>query len=378
MDDFYDPPGNPQAAKRSFHLERLADIQPTSEISWRVKGLIPAEGLVFLYGPPAVGKSFCAIHLGLSIAAGLDFAECKTNPASVIYVAAEAGSGARRRIFAAKQAFNLQKDLPLALVTVAPNLGRSDGDADLLIEAIKEQLSDVDLKGAVVVLDTIARVTPGMEENSAKDTGIFIANADRIAKEFCGLVIGVHHPGKVFENGLRGSSALLGAADTVIGIQKGEEGVRTAIVQKQKDGEDSQSFTFTLDVIDIGYDEDGDPISTCILSNISGLARHDAEPGEKRQRIPANLRLLLNVLGSASTDFGEKIRPWADGPEVWALDKNNLRRAYFDARPDNTEDAKRKAFDRHLTKAIDQRFVVSAEVNGKVYLWSIGSAREDI
>jgi AAA domain len=377
MYDFYVPPGNPPPSKRDFLIERLADIQPSSEISWRVKGLIPAEGLVFIYGPPSVGKSFCAIHLALSIVAGLDFADCKTLPAPAIYVAAEAGSGARRRIYAAKQALKLPENLPLGLVAVAPNLGRSDGDAEALIKAIKEQLNDIDLTGAIIVLDTVARVTPGMEENSAKDVGIFISNADKIAKEFGGVVIGVHHPGKVFENGLRGSSSLLAAAETVIGIQRDESGIRTAIVQKQKDGEDSQSFTFALDVVDIGSDSDGDPITTCVVSRISGLTRHDGQPVEKRQRIPANLRLLLEVLGSASADFGQKIRPWADGPELWAVEKTTLRRAYFESRPDDNEDAKRKAFERSLTKAIDERFIVSAEINSKVYLWAIGSARED-
>jgi hypothetical protein len=180
----------------------------------------------------------------------------------------------------------------------------------------------------------------------------------------------VHHPGKIFENGLRGSSTLLAAADTVIGIQKGDTGVRSATVQKQKEGEDDQAFTFTLDKVNIKHDADGDPITTCVLSNITVLTRPDDQADGKQQRVPANLRLLLDILGSASADFGEKIRPWADGPEVWAVNKSSLRRAYFEAKPDDNEDTKRRAFDRALTKATDERFIASAEANGSVYIWN--------
>ena len=371
------PLGSAEENIRTFRVELLSTIQSTSEMPWRIKGLLPAEGLVFIYGPPSVGKSFAVIHLGLAIAAGLEVAGCKTNKAPVIYVAAEAGNGARKRLVAAKQSLELEDDLPLALVAVAPNLGRGDGDADLLITAIIEQMGHVDLNGAVIILDTVARVTPGMEENSSKDTGVFIANADRIAKEFSGLVIGVHHPGKNLENGLRGSSALLGAADTVIAVSKTDGERRVATVQKQKDGEDGQSFTFSLGVVEIGYDEDGDTVTTCVLSNISSLERHEEHRDTKQQRIPAGLRLLMDILGSAILDRGTHIKPWADGSMIWAVEKSILRKAYLAAKPDDKEEAKRKAFDRSLTRAIDERYVVSAELQGKTYIWNIGSARED-
>jgi hypothetical protein len=360
-----------------FRVERLSGIQASYEMSWRIKGLLPAEGLVFIYGPPSVGKSFAVIHLGLAIAGGLEFAGCKTNKAPVVYVAAEAGGGARKRLFAAKEALGLDDNSPFAMVAVAPNLGRADGDADLLITAISDQMNDIELNGAVIILDTVARVTPGMEENSSKDTGVFIANADRIAKEFGGLVIGVHHPGKNLENGMRGSSALLGASDTVIAISKSDGETRIATVQKQKDGEDGQSFTFALGVVEVGFDEDGDAVTTCVLSNISSLTRQGDLPDIKRQRIPRGLRLLIDIIGSAISDTGTHIKPWADGPLVWAVEKTILRRAYFAAKPDDTEDTKRRAFDRSLTKAIDERHVVSAELQGQTYIWNIGSARGD-
>ena len=376
-DCYYQPPGQAEKPRQRFVVERISTLQASSNMSWRIKGLLPAEGLVFIYGPPSVGKSFAVIHLGLTIAAGLEFAGCKTNQAPVIYVAAEAGSGARKRLVAAQQALELDNDLPLALVAVAPNLGRGDGDAGVLIEAIVEQMDHVDLSGAVIIIDTVARVTPGMEENSSKDTGVFIANADRIAKEFGGLVIGVHHPGKNLENGLRGSSALLGAADTVIVISKSDGDTRKATVEKQKDGEDGKSFTFSLGIVDVGIDEDGDAVTTCVLSDISSLTRQGDLPDIKRQRIPRGLRLLIDIIGSAISDTGTHIKPWADAPPVWAVEKTILRRAYFAAKPDDTEDTKRRAFDRSLTKAIDERHVVSAELQGQTYIWNIGSARGD-
>jgi hypothetical protein len=50
---------------------------------------------------------------------------------------------------------------------------------------------------------------------------------------------------------MRGSIALKAAADTVIEVT-GTEGIRTARVEKQKDGAAGDSFTFTLQPIGPG------------------------------------------------------------------------------------------------------------------------------
>ena len=55
--------------------------------------------------------------------------------------------------------------------------------------------------------NTLASATPGMEEISSKEIGVFVQNADLIAKAFDGLVIVAHHSPKL-SDGMRGSGAL--------------------------------------------------------------------------------------------------------------------------------------------------------------------------
>jgi len=93
------------------------------------------------------------------------------------------------------------------------------------------------------VLDTLARSIPGADENSARDLGFFIANADAIARELEVVVIVVHHAGKSVERGMRGSSALHGAADAEWEVSAGDAG-RLVKVVKMKDGADDLAVGF--------------------------------------------------------------------------------------------------------------------------------------
>ncbi len=42
--------------------------------------------------------------------------------------------------------------------------------------------------------------------------------------------------------------------------------VREAVVTKLKDGEDGVSFRFVLESVRLGIDEDGDPVTSCVVS----------------------------------------------------------------------------------------------------------------
>ena len=46
-------------------------------------------------------------------------------------------------------------------------------------------------------MDTLARHAVGVEENSAKEMGVWIANVEALAREFGCTVLLVHHIGKV-------------------------------------------------------------------------------------------------------------------------------------------------------------------------------------
>ena len=84
------------------------------------------------------------------------------------------------------------------------------------------------------------------------------------------LVIGIDHFGKVVETGTRGSSAKEGAADTVIAMLADRQlggGVRNTrlAVRKQRDGLCGFEIPFTVSMMEVGTDDDDDPVTAPII-----------------------------------------------------------------------------------------------------------------
>jgi len=77
-------------------------------------------------------------------------------------------------------------------------------------------------KPSLVIIDTMARSAVGMDENSARDVGQFVAAVDRLRVALDCAILVVHHTGK--SGDMRGSTALYAASDTVI-VQSLNDGV---------------------------------------------------------------------------------------------------------------------------------------------------------
>jgi hypothetical protein len=193
-----------------------------------VDGLLYLPGESALYAPPKRAKTFVALDLGLSVASGCDFMGRTVKAAPVLYVAAEGVGGIGARV-EAWCATHPGADISQASFLTTP--------VNLLDEGGVEAFSHLARGGGVelVVIDTLARCTVGADENSAKDMGRIVTALDRI-RDATGHVCVVHHAGKDTTKGLRGSSALLGAVDTVIELSGDTHSLRIAVTD-QKDAE---------------------------------------------------------------------------------------------------------------------------------------------
>jgi hypothetical protein len=180
----------------------------------------------------------------------------------VVYIAAEAGASIARR-FVAWRDRNLgdarEGRTPLAIVTRGANL-LDAMDAEALIAALRDIEKDFGMPPALVVFDTLSRSIPGGDENRAEDMTKVIEMADRIRGEFGAATLAVHHSGKDSQRGARGHSSLFAAADAVISVTD-----KVATIEKSRDGVSGERFPFELDVIDLGVDQDGDPVTTCVV-----------------------------------------------------------------------------------------------------------------
>jgi hypothetical protein len=367
--DQYVPPGEAvEPTRKAFPLKFLGDLKVNLTNRWAVKGLLPAQGLAVVYGAPETGKSFLMLKLALHMAIGRDFAGRKATRTGVIYISAEAGSGFESRAAAARDAMGMTARDPFALLPVAPDLGRSDGDAQILVEQIREQTQLAGWIPGCIVIDTAARVMPGQDENSSRDMGALIRNCDLLAKQFDALVCLVHHSGKIADAGMRGSSALLGGADAVIGISKDDEGVRTAKIEKMKEGEGGLSFNFRLEPVMLGNDDDGEAVTTCLVEGVTDLTRVERKT-RTGPSVPASLRLFMNVFDGVISEHGTDERPIADMPVVRCIGIEKLRTAFYARRGDETPEAKRQAFKRGLDQAMSRKDILATDQDGKALLW---------
>ena len=144
-----------------------------------------------------------------------------------------------------------------------------------------------------MVIDTLAQAMAGGDENSAVDMGRALTACKRVHKVTGATVVLVHHSGKDAAKGARGWSGLRAAADAKMEVvRKGD--VRHLRVSKQKDGDDSGTYPFKLDVINLGVDDDLASITSCVVRHLEGTASAGGdtpqEPSGKWQR---------NVWGSA-------------------------------------------------------------------------------
>jgi archaellum biogenesis ATPase FlaH len=366
--DEYSPPGEAVAPKKTFDLEFIGDLQVDLSNSWAIDGLLPKDGLAIVYGTPSAGKTFLTLAISAHIASGREFAGCEVEKGGVVYLSGEGGKGFKRRLGAVKSVFNFDMSTPFAYRTVPPDLGKADGDAAALIAAIYEQTDRKGWRADVIIVDTVARAVTGIDENSSKDMGQFIANCDKIATELGVLVIGVHHSGKIAESGMRGSSALLGAADCVIAVSSDEMGLRTAKIEKQKDGEDGLTFNFRLQKVTLGQDKKGKDVTTCLVEDVTNLTK--GEPKRKAVvSVPASLRLWLEIFDQTLAEAGKMARPFPDGPEVRTIDRETLRAAFYVRRGDDSQKAKNQAFNRGLNAAMSAKIIIAKDSLEGAILW---------
>ena len=249
--------------KRKFpHISmyKFKEILPTQ---WLIKNVIPKASLGMMYGASTAGKSFAMLDIAGAIARGVDWRGNASVRGRVVYVCAEGQTGFRKRCAAYIEHNKLEeKDIDLDIIPFSPNLLNKNDVLEL-----RATLSDVTGPIAVVVLDTLATVMCGGDENSATDTGKVLAVCRGLTTAFGTLILLVHHVGKDVSKGARGWSGVRAAVDVEIEVTKvGDD--RMMRITKQKDGEEGRQFGFKLASVAVGEDEDGDPITSCVVEHI--------------------------------------------------------------------------------------------------------------
>jgi hypothetical protein len=257
-------------------------------MEWIVRGVLPRAELCVIYGESGSGKSFLALDICASITRGLQWRGRKVQPGRVVYVCAEGTGGFRSRLRAYAQAHECEmRDMP-AVIPDSPNLLKAKDASALALGILSRGQFDV------VVIDTLSATTPGANENSGEDMGQVLAHCKAVHKATNALVILIHHAGKDASKGARGWSGLKAAADAEIEVSRNEE-ARLAVVTKMKDGQDGARLGFKLQVVSLGYDEEDEEESSCVVQHIDDTPRKPL-PERKPKPTGAKQIILYDVL----------------------------------------------------------------------------------
>lgn len=250
-------------AQRLFQAEQVASLSLPELVGVdEVLGMVPADPLLGellyrdtlaqMYGAAGSFKSFVAVGMACAIAAGRSWGQHRIErPGHVLYVAAEGGAGIGVRLAAWCKYYGLDpSDIrPRFHVMTEPVQLGVDTHVEHLLSRAQQVTPDL------IVLDTRARVTVGMEENSATEQGIAVENLERIRRATGACALVVHHTGRA--GGERGSSAWTGAVWTNIESKRsglnldanGEPLGVTLTVHKHKDAEKPPPQSFDMESV---------------------------------------------------------------------------------------------------------------------------------
>jgi hypothetical protein len=227
----------PTMRDRLLSVFDLGGLPPVAPL---IRGLLYRGTLAQMSGPPGSYKSFVMLAWAISVALGRDFGHHRVGESGpVVIVAAEGATGLQARILAFCELNGIDPAETVGRLYVLPEPVQIDQRRVDISEAL---VTVAEVGAVLLVLDTRARCTVGLEENSSTEQGHAIAGADRIVNGGC-TVLTVHHAGR--NGGPRGSNAWDGAVWSDLRLTGGGL-MATVGCHKHKDVPDGCEHLFRL------------------------------------------------------------------------------------------------------------------------------------
>jgi hypothetical protein len=298
-----------------FRLVPFDELEPDDEPEYLIDGWLPREGICVVWGPPKCGKTFMVLDACLHVALGLQYRDRTVAQAPVIYCAFEGERGFKKRAKAARLYYKNKIKGPVPLFVIN---GRADLIADhkALIADIRAQHDNP----GVVVLDTLNKSLNGSESKD-EDMGRYIGAADAVRAAFICLVIIVHHCGLSGDRP-RGHTSLTGALDVQISVTRDAAKNIVATTEAMKDDCEGEQIVSRFEVVEVGRDKNGKPITSCVVIPSEGVAT-----AGRHIKLTDNQRRFFAILDTAITEAPADLTGIGNVPHgVKAVTRTDLKR----------------------------------------------------
>jgi hypothetical protein len=283
-----EPTGESGKSKDRFsHLRVLSrrDYRDLKPPSWLVADLIPESGVGVMIGPRQSFKSFVALDLSIAVALGRS-AFCSPAHAALkpahrivsIYCGGEGAYGVMtQRVPAYEKAFGVSLDDAMHFVVPGVPLVASDDQVKMLIVRVREKIGS-EPATVFVVLDTLNKMSPGLDPNDPVEMGRVISTGQSINEAFGGggFTLILCHPKKDDQGEdvhARGSGAIEDDADATFTVTKSQT-VRGCFltrlkVTKLKDAEEGLVVYLKGENIPLALDHNERPVSSLVFRAIT-------------------------------------------------------------------------------------------------------------
>lgn len=249
-----------------------------------VEGVIGKATLAVLYGDSNSGKTFLAIDIAAAVERSAQWMGRNVDGGLVLYLATEAAASVELRAAAYRKRHGA-KLAGLVIVQSPINLFDERADVSKVVALARHYERKTGRKVALVIGDTLARISAGANENSGEDMGVVMRNADAIRDALSATFLWIHHVGKDAARGMRGWSGMRALIDTEIEVTADEStGQRCAEVTKQRDlpGK-GQRIGFRLEPVPMGRNKWGNERTSAIVVGT------DAPPKSARGKRPSEI-----------------------------------------------------------------------------------------
>jgi hypothetical protein len=321
-----------------FKLIPYNQMHLSEEESYVVEDVIPAKGIVLLWGPRKTLKTFFMLSAALHIAKGWEFCGKEVKQGTVVYLAFEGGHGTAKRVTAQRKHFGIADDERVPLLTLIGSASLIHDHKQLVADISAELVFHEYSRPAVVVVDTLNRSFVGAESKDA-DMTAYVNAAAAIRNAFDCVVVIVHHCGWD-ETHSRGHTALPSAMDAELSIKRTND-VAVVTVNYAREGPEGVELACRAIPVPVEADIRGRERSSLVLVPAGEDVPIGGRKGEPEHELSETQALALSILNRCMRQHG---RPLPHGLDAAGLDGvllNEWRNALVAAHTLEKEDRKK-------------------------------------